>query len=516
MRQHVSQKIAKNSISNTARFIFVTLVIVIITPYTLHKLGSMQFGVWALTGVLYTYAQLSDFGISQALIKFVAELDAKKEIQRINEMISTALALYLLLGAFGVLLFLLLREILVIRLFHIPMEFRDEARFVFTGAILVSIMNLIFSVFESILKGLQRMELTSTVTAVTQILSALGVFIMLESGYGLKGLILKNAVIAILLGVASLYLARRVFPSLRLTPALFRMQRAKEILRFGANIQAVNMVVLLLDPFNKILLSNFLSLNFVTYYEVASRIISQVISFFQALADSIYPAVAEIQATRDEKAVSQLHLRSIRYLTLFSLPVFTLVVMLAHPFIRVWLGAGYETSASTLQILAIAWFVSMLVTPAYLIARGIGSPHLSMYSSLATGMLSVFLSVLLITTIGYYGAVLGNALSIILGSILMFFLFHRVVKVSFMEVWRAILTRALVINLFLATLTYFALMWTKSFNLLELGVLAMGYLAFYGGAVVMVGYFDADDKRLISQLLPVGVNTILSDRSEGS
>jgi len=516
MRQHISQKIARNSISNIARFTLVTLAVVIITPYTLHKLGSIQFGIWALSGVLNTYAQLSDFGMSQALIKFVAELDAREETQRINEMISTALALYFLLGGLSILLFLLFRETLVSHLFHIPTELRSEAKFVFTGAILVSIMNLVFSVSTSLLKGLQRMGLTNTVIAVTQILSTLGVFIVLESGYGLKGLILKNAFIAILLGIANLCLARRIFPALRFTPALFRVQRAKEILRFGANIQAVNIVVLMLNPFNKTLLSNFLSLNFVTYYEVASRIISQVISFFQALADSIYPAVAEIQATRDEEAISQLHLRSIRYLTLFSLPVFTLVVILAHPFIHVWLGAEYEISASTLQILAVAWFVSMLATPAYLIARGLGSPHLSMYSSLATGVLSASLSILLITIIGYYGIVLGNALSIILGSILMFLLIHRVVRVSLKEVLGTILTRAFVINLFLAMLTYFPLIWIKPFNLLELGVLAIGYLALYGGAVVMSGYFDADDRRLIRQLLPVGVNAIWDDRSEVS
>jgi len=513
----ISQKIAKNSIFSAIRFILVTFVIFIITPYVLHKLGSMKFGIWALTGVLTTYARLGDFGMARALVKFVAEFDAKKDTNTINETVNTAMGLYIFFAGVGCLIFLLLREAIVVNLFHIPVELREEALFVFTGTILISAIDLISSTFDSVLNGLQRMDLTNTVFAFARVSSAIGAFIVLQNGYGLKGLTIKNGIIVLLVAASNFCLTRRVFPNLKLGLSFLRLQRAREILRFSANIQIVNFVVLCIEPLNKTLLSHFLSLGFVTYYEVASRILSQIISFFQALAIPIYPAVSEIEVTRGKDAVSNLYFRSMRYLTLLSLPIFTGVIILAPYLIQLWLGTGYEVSALTLQMLASAWFVSMLATPAYLIAQGIGFPHLSMYSSVVTGALSLFLSVPLLSMIGYYGIIIGNSTSIIVGSVLMLFLFRYVLRGSLERMIQAIFTRALFINLILAVSMYFATRQIKPLNFLTLMVFVICYVVFYVVAIVAIGYLDTDDKQLISQLLPARViSSVCKDRSEVS
>ena len=501
----ISQKIAKNSIFSVIRFTLVTSVVFIITPYVLHKLGSIKFGIWALTSVLTMYARLGDFGIAKALVKFVAELDVKKKTNTINEMINTAMGLYILFGGVGCLIFLLLRETIIVDLFHIPAELREEALFVFTGTILISAIELISNTFNSILDGLQRMELTNIVIALARVLSAIGAFIALENGYGLKGLTIKNGIIVILVAASNFCLAKRVFPNLKLSLSLLRVQQAKELLRFSVNIQIVNFMVLCIEPLNKTLLSYFLPLNFVTYYEVASRILGQIISFFQALASPIYPAASEIGVTEGRDAISNLHLRSIRYLALLSLPIFTLVIILAPYFIQLWLGTGYEVSALTLQILASAWLVSTLATPAYLIAQGIGFPHLSTYSSVVTGVMSLLLSIPLLPVIGYYGVIIGNSLSIIVGSVLMIFLFRHVLRGSFEKMIQVIFTRALFINIVLAISMYFAITQIKLLNLLILGAFAISYVVLYAITTVVVGYLDADDKHLIGQLLPVKV-----------
>jgi len=502
MEQAASRVVVRNSLFSVGNLVITTLVFLGITPFALRVLGSTQFGIWALAGVLTTYMRLSDFGLARALIKFIAELDAQHDRDTINGVVSSALIIVCAWGVLTWVIFLVVREFVVTDLFRIPVALHDDAVFVFVGVVSIALLDLISGMFNGILDGLQRMEITNTVDAVARVVSAVGVVFVLNQGWGLRGLVLKNAVIAIATLLVSCYLAHRALPSLRVRPWFCRRQTAREIFRFSANLQVVNLIVLVIDPLNKTMISNFVGLNFVTYYEVASRVVSQLISIFQALASSIYPAVSALQARRGPSAVAWLYLRATRYLTLLVLPLFTVVVIIARPFLQLWLGDGYEPSVLTLQILTAAWFVSMLATPAYLIAQGIGHPRLSTASSVVSGFVSLVVSFLGISMVGYFGLVVGNAVGLVLGSVIMFILIHRVLIVSARDILQAILSRAWLLNLLLAALTIGLLRWSILANLPAVLALVAGYTAFYVIGIVASGGLDQEDQRLLRQVIP--------------
>ena len=502
MEQTASRVMVRNSLFSVGRLVVTTLVLFWITPFALRLLGPTQFGIWALAGVLTTYMRLGDFGMARALIKFVAELDAQHNFDTINKIVSSALIIFCAWGVLIWAIFLVVREFVVTDLFRIPAAFHDDAMFVFVGVVSIALLDLISGIFSGILDGLQRMEITNTINAVARVSSAIGVFFVLSQGWGLRGLVLKNAVIAIATLLVSCYLAHRVLPSLRIRPWFFHGQTARDIFQFSANFQVVNLIVLVIDPLNKTLISNSVGLHFVTYYEIASRVISQLISLFQALAASIYPAVSALQTRRGPLAVAWLYLRSTRYLTLLVLPVFTAVIITAKPFIRLWLGDGYELSVLTLQILTVAWLVSMMATPAYLIAQGIGRPKLSSASSVVTGVVSLTIGFLAIGTVGYLGLVVGNALGLMLGSVVMFVLLHREVVVPAKEVFKAIMSRAWLVNLLLAGLTIGLLRWATLVSLSTVLALIGGYVALYMIGFVISGGLDKEDHRLLRQIMP--------------
>jgi len=502
MEQTASRVIARNSLFSVGRLVVTALVLFGITPFALQVLGPTQFGIWALAGALTMYMRLGDFGMARTLIKFVAELDARHDLNAINGVVSSALIIFCAWGALLWVIFLVVREFVVTDLFRIPAALHDDAMFVFMGVVSIALSDLISGMFNGILDGLQRMEITSTVSAAAQVVSAGGMFFVLKQGWGLRGLVLKNAVVAIATLLVSYYLAHRVLPSLRVRPWFFRRHTARELFRFSANFQVVNLVVLVIDPLNKTLISNFVGLHFVTYYEIASRVISQLISLFQALAASIYPAVSALQARRGPMAVAWLYLRSTRYLTLSALPVFTAVIIMARPFIRLWLGDGYEPSVLTLQILTAAWLVSMMATPAYLIAQGIGRPELSTVSSVITGLVSLTVGLLAIGTVGYFGLVVGNALGLMMGSVLILVLLHRVLVVPAREVLQAIMSRAWLLNLLLAGFTIGLLHQATLTSLSTVLALIGGYVVFYVTGIMISGGLDEEDHRLLRRVMP--------------
>jgi O-antigen/teichoic acid export membrane protein len=495
------QKILRNTFSSVGRFALLALLAFLVTPYVLHQLGPVQFGVWALTGVFITIIRLADFGIARALVKFVAEWNARRQPVRINESVNTALLLLIALGLIVCLLCLGLQGWLIERVFRLPEALWPEARFIFTTIIVVAALELILGVFQALLDGLQRMDVNNGLAMLNQSLSAVATVIVLVAGYGLRGLAMRSLFITMFIGTLYLLVIRHMQPDLVIHPRYFRLERARALFGFGMNFQVMNLVVLVIEPLNKILLSRFLSLEFVTYYEIANRLLSPLISLFQALAKALYPAASELGATHRHEVMAALHRRSVRYLAFVAWPIYSLVILLAEPLITLWIGPGYTASATALQLLAAAWLVSALATPAALIVQGIGMPHLAMLTSVVTGTVSVIGSLALVTIVGFYGLIGVNALGVAGGAILMLWLFHRVVAIPQSEVFRPIFTRALPWIIIPTLSTVVLLRFYRPLNLWMLILIGLGYLALYGVCAWRLGFFDTADRQLMAQLL---------------
>jgi len=497
----LAQKILRNTLSSVSRFGLLALLAFLVTPYVLHRLGPVQFGVWALTGVFTSLISLADFGIARALVKFVAELNARQQPARINESVNTALMLLIALGLLVCLLCLGLQWWLIEKLFRLPEALWPEAHFIFTVIIVVTTLELIMGVFRALLDGLQRMDINNGLAMLEQSLGALGTVIMLWAGYGLRGLAVKSLFIAVLSWALYLLVVRRLQPDLAIHPRYFRRERARALFGFGMNFQVVNLVVLVIEPLNKTLLSRFLSLEFVTYYEIANRLLSPLISLFQALAQALYPAASELGATHRREVMGALHRYSVRYMAFAAWPIYSLVILLAGPLLTLWIGPGYTVSATALQLLAAAWLVSALATPAYVIAQGIGKPRLSTFASITTGVGSAIGSLALVTVIGFYGLIAANALAVAGGAILMLYLFRRAVVVRGSEVLHAIFTRALLWSSILTLGTVLLLHFYQPLSLWVLVLIGFGYLILYGVGTWHLGFFDTAERYLIVQLL---------------
>ena len=68
----------------------------------------------------------------------------------------------------------------------------------------------------ALLDGLQRMGVTNSLIVLSIVLEAVGTYAVLELNYGLRGLILKNGITAMGVGICSLVVAKKCLPSLGL------------------------------------------------------------------------------------------------------------------------------------------------------------------------------------------------------------------------------------------------------------------------------------------------------------
>jgi len=505
LSSEAGSRIAKNSIFNVTRTLLTIPITLFITPFIINHVGKEEFGIWALVGVISSYAQLSDFGITDSLIKFMAEYKAKDDARQLNRLINTAFTVYIVISVLLCAVMILALPFIVTHILNIPHGLAKKATFVFSIAILLFFVNLTMGVFGSLIIGFQRMGYSNLISLISTIMMACGTFIALSQGYGLEGLIYNNALITVFVMISNMLTAWRLFPAIRLNPfAHFSGETLKLIFGFSWKVQLSTLSNLLVYQVDRVLLSHYLGLAAVSNYEVANRIATQARVFIASIFTPMVPAASSLQATDESEKLRGLYNRSMKYMAVAAIPFSFLVIALAHPFVRTWLGEGYATSAYTMQLLMFAYMINLLPGPGNFILHGINKPHVPMMNSVGAGIMNLILCFVLVQQFGYYGIIIGILCTIVISSVTFIFMVHKNIPGLRRDLYAEVYRRPTVVSMILCTLLMgiHALFPFKGYVLLSLLSLL------YGAAVSLVmskgSYFDQFDRLTLSRLNPVG------------
>ena len=207
----ISERIFRNTLFNTFGSTYTTISQLIIIPYIIVKLGPERFGVWALVAVISGLFSALDFGTGTAFVKYFSEYFTKRDYESFNRVLVAGFTFMFIFSSFLILLVFLLNDKMV-TFFNIPTYLKRETTYVFLGAAIIFGFNNAFGIFQAIIKGLQRMEITNTINIIGTTIYIIGVIIVLNSGFGLKGLIINQGIKIFIICTTSIYYSKKIFP----------------------------------------------------------------------------------------------------------------------------------------------------------------------------------------------------------------------------------------------------------------------------------------------------------------
>ena len=97
----------------------------------------------------------------------------------------------------------------------VPSEMMQPARLAIIATGVSFGVNLTFGVFGAVLAGLGRFDVLSGVTICRTVLGALGIVVLLQSGYGIVGLAVWELLVTALANTATTILSLRVYREVR-------------------------------------------------------------------------------------------------------------------------------------------------------------------------------------------------------------------------------------------------------------------------------------------------------------
>ncbi len=215
---------------------------------------------------------------------------------------------------------------------------------------------------------------------------------------------------------------------------------------------------------------------------------------------ALFPAASELEAKIKKETLCSLYSYAMKYTVLLLLPLTAVVVLLAKPFVDLWLGLRFQQAAITLQLLAVAYFFNALTAPAFYILNGIGKPKYAMFSAIIALVINLFLSISLVRGIGFLGVVIGAACSFSISSVYFLLKANREMNISTQDLIKKTLIKPLIVCLVLYSFGNFFVKRFEPFNWTILFCAGFLFMLFDGCMILALGHLDSFDKAIIKQI----------------
>jgi O-antigen/teichoic acid export membrane protein len=497
----LATKIMRSVVFGGLRYVFVVPIPFVMTPLILRKIGVAGYGTWAVFLAINGLTSLADLGLVGTLSKFVAEYYARQDFPALARLLSSGLALFLLLdlvigtAVWGA------GPLLVERLFRGSTMPHAELVVLLRCFLIVIASNILSQLFASVTTGLQRLDLTHVMSAASVLMSTVFSAVLLIRGVGLRGLVYGYVMSAILTIAFYLILVRKLLPQVAWNPFQFDTVEARKMFGYSLRLYVTQAAVVVHNQVEKVFLALLVGVASVGWYDIASDIALKMRGAIGLILSPVFPAASELNALGDESRMKELYYRSHKYLALVGVPVVCYVAAVSNRFVALWLGPNLKMIALPLSILLAVNFFNLATGPGFMIFAGSGNLKPGVQSALLAIVLNVLLSLGLIYKFGFAGAVMGTAGALIVASAYFMVVFHRqtgypVLRVLQESYLKPVLGSGLLLVLMLAV--------RPTRNLSWLGLAAMGVVfgVLYSAVILRSGFFDQYDWNKIEAFVP--------------
>lgn len=464
--------------SNWIVSLLTIVVLYLLTPFTLHKLGTQGYGTWLLVTSMNAYLGLLVLGVPMASVRYFAQHVANRDTRKLNDAISSCAGLYLLLGLIALVFGLALYAFFT--LYGIPRQLHHDARSAFAVMTLFVAVGFVALLPEGILAAHGDFVPRNMVRLASLVLRLALTIGLLTLHPSLTVLALVQLGCTLFDFTACLLVIRRRYPGIRLGLGAFDWKVVRQIFSFSLFVLVLNAGARLVFETDSMVIGAFMDVGQIPHFTIANSFIIYLMEFVVAIAAVVMPAATHLQTQGNMGELREIFLKWSKIALSLTMVAGLFLLVLGPRFVAWWVGPEFERSAGqVLQILMISSLIFLPVRGVALpILMGLGKPKIPTIGFLITGLVNLGLSIALVQPLGLTGVALGTAIPNVLFAGLVLLQACRELDTSVGEYLRYVVPRAT-----LGAIPVLALLlWFKE----GLDVRGLMGLALAAGATVLV------------------------------
>jgi len=407
-----SSRILLNTATNWAARLTTAVVSLLLVPFLLQILGKQAYGLIALVGVIVSMTAIADLGLRGAMSRQLAEQVARKDTQRFNELFSSGVLYFAMVGTIGAAACFMLTPLLA-RAFNVSDDLFPDAVFLIRWFGSASILfSFLLPACNAVLVANNRFDVPNNIGTVIGLAQGLTIFgVLATTGAGLRGwaaVMLTSMALQVLL---SWRFARKIWPDLRLRWSYVRRDAFASLFSLGGKLFLLQLTGLLAVHADPIILTRILGPASVALYRPAAILSTSFQGFVNALSEQLHPLATAYHTTERLKELQSILLRGTRYTLLMGIPVCVLLGIFAEPITRVWLsrslGDEYRITAMVLGGWALIDLATYAAGSQWPVLLGMNRLNFVIWTQLPSAVVNIVVSVILVryTTLGVVGVV---------------------------------------------------------------------------------------------------------------
>jgi O-antigen/teichoic acid export membrane protein len=403
----------RNAFSNLLGAVIPALVALGTVPLVVRGLGDASYGVYSLVTAIVGYFAVIDINVTAGSVKYIAEFNAHRDQERIDETVFFGLSVYALLGVVGGLGLFFGAHAFVTRVFSVPAALVPEAIATLRLAALGFFLGQLQSYLQSVPQSLMRYDVASRIEMAFGTGIPLLTVAVLMLGYGLFEVILVR-VVASAINCAVLWRCiRHLLPHLR-----YRRPGAAirhELLGFSAYSFLSRFAGLSYAYADKLIIGALVGVTGLAYFTVASTLANRILSLTYRLSGVFFPAASALAARGELERLKHLYLKASRYVVFINASVLVLVAVFAYQILYYWMNPQFARAGQVvLAVMALSQFIDSLTSLPSLVNDGMGHPRLSGMFALARAAFGLLVVYLGVAGWGIEGAAWGHLLASVL------------------------------------------------------------------------------------------------------
>lgn len=384
-----------------------------LTPYLIHGIGLTQFGIYSLVATITIFLGSFDGGIGMTTQRFFSIHAGEKDRVATTRLLCTLVAIVTGAGlVFAVADWF--AAPLFISLFRMPHQYYSGTTFLLRTFGLLIVINLLQSLFVSLLKAHQRFGVTSKAVIFSYLAWSGGIVLAVQDGSALKGialaLILEQVVdTALILPFVGPYISRNDL-------ALSSRDELRRFFRFAWRVQTMGISSLVNMQFDALIIGAFLPIKNVGLYNAGANPATQV----RFVAGAVLPPAANRMASTyasEGEVAAKAEMAKLQRLWVVGTAAWCSAALGAAYFgVLAWLGSEFRTAALVCTILLGGYAVSLLTGIMTAYAGAVGHPGVGTRYGVLAMVINVVLTVPLIF-VGVLGVVAATAVGSVVGSL---------------------------------------------------------------------------------------------------
>jgi len=403
-----------------ARMASVILVLVT-TPVLIHFLGGDGFAAWAIllaTGAAFTALEV---GMGPTFIQHAAPLIQHQDWRGTSELLASAWCIVGGAFALGALALVWLAPVAARELQLPPTPLLGGSAIIWLVYLAVVLRSLLqFGAYS--LHAARRFQGFAAASLLQSLCSNLAAAVAAIATRRLDIAVIAYWV-AQVLSVGLVFALLRVSllnASLASRPS---REKLRQLLPHGLKVQLYDWSQIISYQFDKFLIATLFGLWGVAPYEVANRSVLALRSMPSSALDSFLPSAAIGQSEPEDNWQRYL---SVTHLATLAAMAFMLAPMAIAPiFLYAWTGQMGYLSRGVFIGLSVGFIANVLVLPAAAMVQSAGRADIQARSAVATMLINVPLSLLLLLKWGMTGAAIGTSVAMVAGSVLLLVQMHR-------------------------------------------------------------------------------------------